>query len=543
MTRGISLCWRVLAVALLAVVLSAAADSYSAYAQGAIGQPDPTGAATGSAKDVAVKDAANPTLGEVMDTVGHNKIAINFVWTLMAGFLVMFMQAGFAMVETGFTRAKNAAHTMTMNFMIYPIGMLGFWICGYALQMGGVGAVGALGGTAPLNHEFTINLFGHTFGLFGLKGFFLSSSTYDVGVFALFLFQMVFMDTAGTIPTGAMAERWKFSAFIVFGFFMSMFVYPLYANWVWGGGWLSQLGAQFGLGHGHVDFAGSSVVHLVGGMAALAGAIVIGPRLGKYTKSGESVAMPGHDLPMALAGTFILAFGWFGFNPGSTLAGGDLRIAVVATNTMLAGTGGAIAAMFYVWKRLGKPDPSMLCNGLLAGLVAITAPCAFVSSGSAVLIGAVAGILVVESVLFIDRVLKIDDPVGAISVHGVCGAFGVLSVGIFADGAYGDGWNGVPGTVKGLLYGDPSQLAAQAVGTLTCMVWVFVLFCAFFKIGSAVMGIRVSPEVELEGLDIPEMGARAYPDFVLGPSSPMGAHPMAATPGVAPAGALKPVQG
>ena len=543
MTRGISLCWKALAVALLAVVLSAAADSYSAYAQGAIGQPDPTGAATGSAKDVTVKDAANPTLGEVMDTVGHNKIAINFVWTLMAGFLVMFMQAGFAMVETGFTRAKNAAHTMTMNFMIYPIGMLGFWICGYALQMGGVGAVGALGGTAPLNHEFTINLFGHTFGLFGLKGFFLSSSTYDVGVFALFLFQMVFMDTAGTIPTGAMAERWKFSAFIVFGFFMSMFVYPLYANWVWGGGWLSQLGAQFGLGHGHVDFAGSSVVHLVGGMAALAGAIVLGPRLGKYTKSGESVAMPGHDLPMALAGTFILAFGWFGFNPGSTLAGGDLRIAVVATNTMLAGTGGAIAAMFYVWKRLGKPDPSMLCNGLLAGLVAITAPCAFVSSGSAVLIGAVAGILVVESVLFIDRVLKIDDPVGAISVHGVCGAFGVLSVGIFADGAYGDGWNGVPGTVKGLLYGDPSQLAAQAVGTLTCMVWVFVLFYAFFKICTAVMGIRVSPEVELEGLDIPEMGALAYPDFVLGPSSPMGAHPMAVTPGVAPSGALKPVQG
>jgi ammonium transporter, Amt family len=544
MTRGISICWKVLAVSLLAVVLSAAADSYSAYAQGAIGQTDPTGAATGAAKDVTVKDAANPTLGEVMDTVGHNKIAINFVWTLMAGFLVMFMQAGFAMVETGFTRAKNAAHTMTMNFMIYPIGMLGFWICGYALQMGGVGAVAALGGTPPLNHEFTINLFGHTFGLFGLKGFFLSSSTYDVGVFALFLFQMVFMDTAGTIPTGAMAERWKFSAFIVFGFFMSMFVYPLYANWVWGGGWLSQLGAQFGLGHGHVDFAGSSVVHLVGGMAALAGAIVIGPRLGKYTKSGESVAMPGHDLPMALAGTFILAFGWFGFNPGSTLAGGDLRISVVATNTMLAGTGGAIAAMFYVWRRLGKPDPSMLCNGLLAGLVAITAPCAFVSSGSAVLIGAVAGILVVESVLFIDRVLKIDDPVGAISVHGVCGAFGVLSVGIFADGAYGDGWNGVPGTVRGLLYGDPSQLAAQAVGTLTCMVWVFVLFYAFFKICNAVMGIRVSPEVELIGLDIPEMGALAYPDFVLGPSTPMGAHPaMAATPGVAPSGALKPVQG
>src|SRR4051812_43366467 len=523
MTTRTSFCWKVLAVALLAVILSSAAESYSLYAQGAIGQPDPTGALTGTAKDVTVKDAKNPTLGEVMDNVGHNKIAINFVWTLMAGFLVMFMQAGFAMVETGFTRAKNAAHTMTMNFMIYPIGMLGFWICGYALQMGGVGAVGALGGTAPLNHEFTINLFGHPFGLFGVKGFFLNSSTYDVGVFALFLFQMVFMDTAGTIPTGAMAERWKFSAFIVFGFFMSMFVYPIYANWVWGAGWLSQLGTNFGLGHGHVDFAVSSVVHLVGGMAALAGAIVIGPRLGKYTKDGESIAMPGHDIPMALAGTFILAFGWFGFNPGSTLAGGDLRIAVVATNTMLAGTGGAIAAMFYVWKRLGKPDPSMLCNGLLAGLVAITAPCAFVNSVSAVAIGAIAGVLVVESVLFIDRVLKIDDPVGAISVHGVCGAFGVLSVGLFADGAYGDGWNGVPGTVRGLFYGDASQFAAQAVGTLTCIVWVFVTFFAFFKILDAIIGNRVSAEAELEGLDIPEMGTLAYPDFVLGPGTPLGA--------------------
>jgi Amt family ammonium transporter len=415
--------------------------------------------------------------------------------------------------------------------------MFGYWVCGYALQMGGVGAVGALGGTAPLNGEFTMSLFGHTFGLFGTHGFFLSGNTYDVGVFALFLFQMVFMDTAGTIPTGAMAERWKFSAFVVFGFFMSMVVYPLFANWVWGGGWLSTLGKEFGLGHGHVDFAGSSVVHMVGGVAALAGAIIIGPRIGKFTKSGEPVAIPGHDLPMAIAGTFILAFGWFGFNPGSTLAGGDLRIAVVATNTMLAGTGGALAAMFYVWKRLGKPDPSMIVNGLLAGLVAITAPCAFVTSGSSVLIGVIAGVLVVESVLFIERVLKLDDPVGAISVHGVCGAFGVLSVGIFADGAYGDGWNGVPGTVKGILYGDASQLAAQAVGTLTCFVFVFVMFFAFFKIVQATMGNRVSAEAELEGLDIPEMGALAYPDFVLGPGTPMpgGAAMSSATGGAAQA--------
>jgi Amt family ammonium transporter len=244
---------------------------------------------------------------------------------------------------------------------------------------------------------------------------------------------------------------------------------------------------------------------------------------------------------MAIAGTFILAFGWFGFNPGSTLAGGDLRIAVVATNTMLAGTGGALAAMFYVWKRLGKPDPSMIVNGLLAGLVAITAPCAFVTSGSAVLIGIIAGILVVESVLFIERKLKLDDPVGAISVHGVCGAFGVLSVGIFADGAYGDGWNGVSGTVKGLLYGDASQLAAQAVGTLTCFVFVFVMFFAFFKIVDALMGNRVSAEAELEGLDIPEMGASAYPDFVLGPGTPLGGSASASSgTSVAAQPALKP---
>ncbi|MEO8481349.1 MAG: ammonium transporter [Acidobacteriota bacterium] len=485
---------------------------------------DPTGATTGTAKDVTVKDAANPTLPEVMETVGHNKIAINFVWVLMTGFLVMFMQAGFAMVETGFTRAKNVAHTMSMNFLIYPIGMLGYWICGFAMHMGGVGAVAALGGTAPLNHEFTIQLFGHPFGLFGLKGFFLSGDTYDVGVFALFLFQMVFMDTAGTIPTGAMAERWKLTAFIVFGFFMSMFAYPLYANWVWGGGWLAMLGQNFGLGHGHVDFAGSSVVHMVGGVAALAGAIVIGPRIGKYDKQGNPVAMPGHHIPMAIAGTFILCFGWFGFNPGSTLAGTDLRIAVVAVNTMLAGAAGAMTAMIYVWLKFGKPDPSMLANGMLAGLVAITAPCAFVTSVSAVIIGGIAGIIVVVAVLFIERTMKIDDPVGAVAVHGVNGLWGILALGLFADGTYGDGWNGVPGTVRGLFYGDAGQFFAEAIGGLTCFVFIFVSFFIFFKIVEMTMGNRVSAEAELEGLDMPEMGAMGYPDFVMTPG-PGESHP------------------
>jgi Amt family ammonium transporter len=540
MTRRATLFWKVVLAALLAFAVSNATDWSTAHAQGAIG--DPTGALTGTAKDVAVKDAANPTLSEVMDTVGHNKIAINIMWTLLTGFLVMFMQAGFAMVETGFTRAKNVSHTMSMNFMVYAIGMLGYWICGYALQMGGVGAVAALGGTAPLNHEFTVTLFGHPFGLFGLKGFFLSGDTYDVGVFTLFLFQMVFMDTAATIPTGAMAERWKFSSFVIFGFFMAMVVYPLFANWVWGAGWLSQLGAQFGLGHGHVDFAGSSVVHMVGGVAALAGAMVLGPRIGKFTKDGEPVAIPGHHIPMAIIGTFVLAFGWFGFNPGSTLAGGDLRIGVVAVNTMLAGAAGAFSAMLYVWLRFGKPDPSMMANGMLAGLVAITAPCAFVNSVSAVAIGGIAGVLVVLSVFFVERTLKLDDPVGAISVHGTCGAWGVLSLGLLADGVYGDGWNGVPGTVTGLFYGDASQFVAQCVGTLTCFVFVFAAFYGFFKLVDVLIGNRVSVEAEIEGLDIPEMGALGYPDFVLDPGMPHRGSPVSATKGsLVGQPALKPV--
>jgi Amt family ammonium transporter len=475
--------------------------------------PDPTGAITGTAADVPVKDPANPTLQEVMETVGHNKISINFVWTLIAGFLVMFMQTGFAMVETGFTRAKNAAHTFSMNYMVYPIGMFGYWVCGFAMQMGGVGALAALGGTAPLNSEWTINLFGHPFGIMGTKGFFMGGDVYDVGVYTLFLFQMCFMDTAVTIPTGAMAERWKWSSFLCFGLFMSMFVYPLFGNWVWGGGWLAQLGVNFGLGHGHVDFAGSSVVHMVGGVAALAGAMVLGPRIGKYTKDGKPVAIPGHHIPMALVGTLILAFGWFGFNPGSTLAGTDLRIGVVATNTMLAGTGGAITSMIYMMWRFGKPDPSMMANGMLAGLVAITAPCGFVTAPVSMLIGAISGVLVCWSVFFIEGTLKIDDPVGATSVHMVNGAWGVLALGLFADGKYGDGWNGVPGAVTGLFYGDAKQFFAQCIGTITCFVFVFVSFYVFFKVVDAIIGNRVSAEVEIQGLDLPEMGALAYPEF------------------------------
>src|SRR5713101_5006930 len=517
--------WRIVAAVIVACLLAVggwvfAQDKPAAPAAPAAAapapppsKPDPAGTATGGIADVTAKEAGKPTLAEVADFAGHNRVSINLMWTLLTGFLVMFMQAGFALVETGFTRAKNVAHTMMMNFMIYAIGMTGYWIMGFALQMGGLGAISTMGGTGLLDSEFTISLFGKDFGLFGMKGFFLAGSTYDVAVFALFLFQMVFMDTAATIPTGAMAERWKFSSFVVFGFFLSMFTYPIFANWVWGGGWLSQLGKNFGLGHGHVDFAGSSVVHMVGGVTALAGAMVLGPRIGKYNKDGSANPIPGHNIPMGVLGCFILAFGWFGFNPGSTLAGGDLRIAVIAVNTMLASASGAIFAMFYVWAKYGKPDPSMMVNGMLAGLVAITAPCGFVSSFWAFVIGAVSGVLVCWAAVFIERTMMVDDPVGAIAVHGVNGAWGVLSLGLFADGTYGDGFNGVEGTVRGLFYGGASQFVAQVIGTITCFAFIFTASWVFFKVYDLVFGMRVSPETEMEGLDVPELGVHGYPEI------------------------------
>ena len=489
-------------------------------------EPDPSGAKTGGAADVigaspnapTADDLKNlgpkePLAAKLADVVGHNRIAVNIVWTLVCGFLVMFMQAGFALAETGFTRAKNAGHTMAMNFMIYAIGMLGYWICGFALQMGGVGCVATLGGGTTLNSEFVIHLFGKDFGLFGTNGFFLSGVTYDAVIFTIFLFQMVFMDTTATIPTGSMAERWTFKSFVVYGFFISMFTYPLYANWVWGGGWLSQLGKNFGIGHGTVDFAGSSVVHMTGGVAALVGAAILGPRIGKFSRDGKPNAIPGHHIPMALTGCFILAFGWFGFNAGSSLAGGDLRIGVIATNTMLASAAGAFSALLYMWIFYGKPDISMAGNGILAGLVAITAPCAFVNSVSAVIIGAVAGVILCLSVFFIERVLKIDDPVGAVSVHGVNGAWGLLSLGLFADGTYGDGLNGVAGPVSGLFYGNASQFTAQIIGVITNFVFVFVVMYIFFKILDKIVPLRVSAEIEIEGLDQSEVSVSAYPDF------------------------------
>jgi ammonium transporter, Amt family len=436
--------------------------------------------------------------------------SLNLAWVLVAGFLVMFMQVGFAMLETGFTRAKNAVNTMAMNFIIYPIGVFGFWLTGYALMMGGVGHWQSLEAVGFPHHELSLNLGGQSYGIIGASKFALLNVSHDPSSLAMFLFAVVFMDTAATIPTGAMAERWKFSAFAIYGLFISMFLYPLYGNWVWGGGWLSQLGVNLGLGHGHVDFAGSSVVHMTGGIAGLAGAIVLGPRIGKFRRDGQMAAIPGHNIPMAMIGTLILAFGWFGFNAGSTLAASDPRIGIIAANTMIASAGGALSSLFYLWFRFHKPDVAMACNGLLGGLVAITAPCAFVTPLAAVTIGVIAGLLVVILVLMLERRFRVDDPVGAIAVHGGCGIWGALAVGIFADGSYGDGWNAVAGPVRGILYGDAGQLVAQLIGVTVNIIVVFGLSFLFFMIIERTIGNRVIPEVEYTGLDALEMGTDAY---------------------------------
>jgi Amt family ammonium transporter len=476
---------------------------------------DSTGAKyiDGVSMTAALTDKGKVSTESLAKDVHLLKIGMNIFWTLMTAFLVMFMQAGFALVETGLTRYKNVGHTMTMTFAIYPIGMIGFYICGFAIMFGGLGPVAAFDGPNILDKMFSIDLFGKTWDLFGYKGFFLTGQVNDATILTLFLFQMVFMDTTATIPTGALAERWKFSAFVVYGFFLSMLIYPVYGAWVWGGGWLADLGTNFGLGNGHCDFAGSSVVHMTGGVTALAGALILGPRIGKFNKDGSANAIPAHNVPMVVLGTLILAFGWFGFNPGSSLAGTDLRNASTAVCTMLATAAGCLSAMFYMWAAFGKPDPTMACNGLLAGAVAITAPCAFVTPIGAVIIGTIAGMLVVWSVLFVEKVLKVDDPVGAISVHGVCGSFGTLSIGLFASGEYGAGWNGVATAPIGIFYGGAAglpQLAAQSIGVATNLLWVFPVALLCFFIVEKTMGNRVSAQTEVEGLDIPEMGVLGY---------------------------------
>jgi Amt family ammonium transporter len=425
-----------------------------------------------------------------------------------------------------------------MNFMIYPLGCIAFWAYGFAIGWGNwfngpvpPGWYSSLGpGTAVLNGGIGIDAVADAagqatgafkYGLLGTKGFFLNGLD-DVSVMALFFFMMVFMDTTATIPTGALAERWSWKNFCLYGFWVAL-PYCIYANWVWGGGWLAQGGVNWKLGHGAVDFAGSGVVHAMGGIIGLAGAMVLGPRIGKY-RDGKPVPIPGHHIPMVVFGTFILAFGWFGFNPGSTLAGTDLRISVVVVNTMLASIAGAITSMLTLYARRTKPDPTMMCNGMLAGLVAITAPCAFVDSWAAVLIGGIAGVLVVLGVIFWEN-RGVDDPVGAISVHGMNGLWGVISLGIFANGKYGAGWNGVvrddfvakygSDGVRGILFGDASQLTMQLINAAVVVVFGFAMAWIWFKVSNLLTPLRVSEEVERSGLDGPEMGALGYPDFTV----------------------------
>jgi len=465
--------------------------------------------------------AKEPLAAKLADAVGHVRIATNFSWTLLTGYLVLFMQAGFALLTCGLVRKKNAAHLMMLNFAAYVFAFLAYYAVGFAFQFGAVAINNApsnLGGTPTLN-QF---LFGSgQWGFLGGKGFFLSGAGYDAGANALTLFEVVFMETAGYIIVGAICERITFWAFILCEIFVGALVYPIFGCWVWGGGWLSQLGATMNWGHGYVDFAGSTVVHAVGGFTAMALAVILGPRLGKYGPDGKPRAFPAHNIVFVVTGTFILLFGWMGFNPGSTLGATDLRISVIAINTNLAAVAGSATAMIFWYLVFGKPDISMACNGMLAGLVAITAPCAFVSSNSAIVIGILAGIVVCLGVLFNERVIKVDDPCGAISVHGYCGWLGAVSVGIFADGTYGAGWNGVGATtylgkaglgVTGLLYGDTSQFWTQLGGATLCALYAFGLTYLVFSVVNAIRSMRVAEEVEQEGLDVPEFGMLAYPE-------------------------------
>ena len=468
-----------------------------------------------------------PDLATVAATTSDTTTSLNVLWVFIAAFLVFFMQAGFALVETGFTRAKNVAHTMMMNMMVFCIGALGYYFVGFGLQFGGVNhtypELNSM--TAWAFSPITLGdwtgvldkplLIGEQFGVMGLSGFMLGGLTANFGVLAFFLFQMVFMDTAATIPTGSMAERLDFKGFVWMSLWVSMIIYPIAGMWVWGGGWLANLGRTMGWGNGAVDFAGSGVVHLIGGAIALAGAIVIGPRIGRFNKNGTANAIPGHNIPMGILGTIILFFGWFGFNPGSALGftGGFRDLAIIAAvNTLLAGAAGGMAAMFYMWwfGPTKKPDPGMSVNGVLAGLVAITAPCAFVDTWAAVLIGVIGGVLVCLATFALEK-MRIDDPVGAAPVHFVNGLWGAIAVGIFANGnPLTATWNGVDTPVTGLLYGGSTQILAQLTQVVSIALFVFVLSYLFFKVLAGFKVLRSKPADELAGLDLPEMGAPGY---------------------------------
>jgi Amt family ammonium transporter len=427
------------------------------------GGPDPNGIATAE---------ANPSA------------PLNFAWTLIAGFLVFFMQAGFAMVEVGFSRKKNAVAVLTKNYMDALIGGLAFWAFGFAFMFGG----SALASGLEQGNS-----------LIGFSGFLLAGNAYDVTTMELWFFQMVFAATAATIVSGAVAERTKVTAYLAYSFLISAIVYPIYGHWVWGGGWLATLP----FGAGARDFAGSGVVHAVGGFVALAGAAMVGPRLGKFKPDGTPNAIPGHNLTFAALGTFILFFGWFGFNPGSTLAATDLRISVIAVNTFLAGAAASVAGVYYSLLKNGLIDLPLTLNAGLAGLVGITAGCAYVPSWAAVIIGIVAALVMIWALGFVERTLKVDDVVGAVSVHGFGGLWGLLAVGIFADGTYGG--------VSGLIVGETGQIVAQLIDIVTVVAWSLGMGFLIFWVLKKTMGIRASRTEEIKGLDITEHGMEAYP--------------------------------
>jgi Amt family ammonium transporter len=449
-----------------------------------------------------------PSTRELQDGIAGVQKNADILWTVVAASLVFFMQAGFAMVETGFTRAKNAGNIMMKNLMDFCIGGVAFWAVGFGL------------------------MFGMTNGFTGFSEFFVNfdnSAAAGQWGFTFWLFQVVFAATAATIVSGAMAERTKFSGYLIYSFFISLMIYPIFGHWAWGnlfhaenidgGAWLAK--------RGFIDFAGSTVVHSVGGWAALAGAIVLGPRIGKYGKDGKPRAIPGHSLTLAALGVFILFLGWFGFNPGSTTAANG-SISRIAVNTMLAGCTGALGALFTSWIKSKTADIGMTLNGVLAGLVAITSPCATVTTAGAVLIGLIAGVVVVFAVLFFDRI-GVDDPVGAVSVHGVCGAWGTLSAALFHENLF-----------LGLPYDLGAQLLTQAIGVLTAFVWSFGTCFLLFKIIAKTIGLRVSAEEELEGLDLSEHGANCYPDFAA--LSTLGSYSPLASPARQMSAAMEPRQ-
>ena len=408
------------------------------------------------------------------------QVGLNTVWVLMAAFLVFFMQAGFGMVEAGFIRSKNACNVLTKNFLDFCVASLSFFCIGYAIMFG-LDAGGVI----------------------GCSGFFLSGVeplTSGVPTFAFWLFQAAFCGAAATIVAGALAERMKFEAYLIYSALISAIVYPIVGHWIWGGGWLSSLG--------FFDYAGSTVVHATGGIASLVGTMVLGPRLGKYKPTGEANALPGHNIPLASLGVFILWFGWFGFNPGSSLSGMQAGLnSLVAMNTSLSAAAGTVVAMVTVWTISGKPDLSMTMNGALAGLVAITAPCAVVSPAAAVVIGAVSGIVIVLGVLLLDK-LHVDDPVGAVPVHGFNGIWGTLAVGLFARPE-------LLGTGTGGLFagGGLRLLGVQALGSAACTLFVLLSMGAVFLIIDRTIGMRVGEDEELRGLDIGEHGMESYSGF------------------------------